>query len=246
MSTTAPSGGGASSTPGKKRFWGIVIVLGLLWFVGINPLGFRKIAQKNLPPELRAPGLESTLRWSPEPTPPLWQSTPQPPQNTATAPVPTPAALPPAPTSRTWAVRFQLDAKQLQQTVPITPDKPVKVRDYDDLVWNADPASRACQVAADKTDCAGPNGQTSRPMDYTPLQWADPNYFLAEYPVREAYFQELVGYIGDQKIVIGIYRKYTVPPGTGEVVLLMGENIQERLAPWATGGHSGTLTVTSK
>jgi hypothetical protein len=53
MSTSASS----SSKPWARRVCLIIGTGALLWLLGINPLGFRKITQKYLAPELVAPGM---------------------------------------------------------------------------------------------------------------------------------------------------------------------------------------------
>jgi len=57
-----------SSTPstsnGKKWFVKILVILGILFLVGINPLGIRKVVGKYLPPEIVAPGIDTSQNHS--------------------------------------------------------------------------------------------------------------------------------------------------------------------------------------
>lgn len=170
-------------------------------------------------------------------TRPTVQFIPASPVVVTTTPAPTPVVYAPTPTSRT--IKFRLDPKQLEQVI-------ATVKGGDKLVWEADKSSVVCQVSKETTRCAPPTGLKVGPSDFTADEWANPDLHLREYPVRKANFLGLVGYIGNDQLTIGSHYEYLVPNNAGEnVEVRMGHNLDQRLAPFATDGHTGTLTVTS-
>lgn len=132
----------------------------------------------------------------------------------------------------TGQYKFQLDGRMLEQELTF------EVSDGDTISIKASSGRICTLIKSGGWPCTGPagNGGTAK------LDLVRPS----EFPVGDAGWQELVGYVGTHSFPVGQGIQYQVPIGTGATKLRLGPNVRKPEAPWTTGGFVVEVKDTPK